>query len=51
LKLSPFDELQISVKFIGLPAPFHQCKLGFVNVLDGAGKLDMKIGEEVLRLI
>jgi len=29
----------------------HQCKLGFVNVLDGEGKLDQKIGEEVLRLV
>lgn len=29
----------------------HQCKLGFVNVLDDAGKLDKKIGEEVLRLV
>jgi 5-methylcytosine-specific restriction enzyme subunit McrC len=29
----------------------HQCKLGFVNVLDGEGKLDQKIGEEVLRLL
>jgi 5-methylcytosine-specific restriction enzyme subunit McrC len=29
----------------------HQCKLGFVNVLNGEGKLDQKIGEEVLRLV
>jgi 5-methylcytosine-specific restriction enzyme subunit McrC len=29
----------------------HQCKLGFVNVIDGEGKLDQKIGEEVLRLL
>ena len=29
----------------------HQCKLGFVNVLDSAGKLDKKIGKEVLRLL
>ena len=27
----------------------HMCKLGFINVLDKDGKLDMNIGEEILR--
>jgi len=27
----------------------NKCKLGFINVLDGNGKLDLEIGSEILK--
>jgi len=33
----------------GMVAGDNKCKLGFINVLDGNGKLDLEIGSEILK--